>query len=156
MGHLYFCWPWALTSAWYLVLQVSSGYKMVLLSSAPTAPEVASDKDWRSTAISLIVEDQDESAINGRVWTERKKKKGSAGGKKERARDEIGEGNQCKQKLKMTCLGEGDGNLLERCFELENVKPFSPAALTKASCLFTRLYYSFSMIRLTFLVLCIL
>lgn len=52
MGHLYFCWPWALTSAWYLVLQVSSGYKMVVLSSAPTAPEVASDKDWRSTAIS--------------------------------------------------------------------------------------------------------
>lgn len=50
--HLYFWWPCAWTSAWYLVLQVSRGYRMVVLTSAPTAPEVASDKDSMSTALS--------------------------------------------------------------------------------------------------------
>lgn len=61
MKHLYFCWPWALASAWYLVLQVSSGYKMVVLNSDPMAPEVASDIDSRSTPISKII-----SKIN--IW----------------------------------------------------------------------------------------
>lgn len=54
MGYLYFCWPWARTSAWYLVLQVSSGYKMVVLNRDPMAPEVASDRDSRSRAISNV------------------------------------------------------------------------------------------------------
>ena len=49
--NLYFCWCWVRTSAWYLVLQVSRGYKMVVLTRAPMAPEVASDKDSRSMPI---------------------------------------------------------------------------------------------------------
>lgn len=56
MGYLYFCWPWALTSAWYLVLHVSSGYKIVVLNSDPIAPDVASDKDSISTPIFLLAE----------------------------------------------------------------------------------------------------
>lgn len=47
-SNLYFCRWRALTSAWYLVLQVSRGYNMVVLTRAPMAPEVASDKDSRS------------------------------------------------------------------------------------------------------------
>lgn len=46
----YFCSPWeARTSAWYLALQVSRGYKIVVLTRAPIAPDVASDIDSRST-----------------------------------------------------------------------------------------------------------
>lgn len=53
MGNLYFCRPWTLTSAWYLVLHVSSGYKIVVLNRDPIAPDVASDKDSISTPIFL-------------------------------------------------------------------------------------------------------
>ena len=51
--NLYFCWWWPLTSAWYLVLQVSRGYKMVVLTRAPTAPDVASNRDSVSKPICL-------------------------------------------------------------------------------------------------------
>lgn len=53
--YLYLAWSFALTSAWYLVLQVSSGYRMVVLSSDPMAPEVASDIDSRSILIFLLL-----------------------------------------------------------------------------------------------------
>lgn len=49
--NLYFWWWWARFSAWYLVLQVSSGYRTVVLTSAPTAPDVASTNDSISNSI---------------------------------------------------------------------------------------------------------
>lgn len=54
IGNLYLRRPWAWTSAWYLALQVSRGYKIVVLTIAPMAPEVASDIDSRSTDIFLF------------------------------------------------------------------------------------------------------
>lgn len=51
VDNLYFCWPCAWTSAWYLVLHVSSGYNIVVLNSDPMAPDVASVIDSRSTPI---------------------------------------------------------------------------------------------------------
>lgn len=47
--YLYLRRPWARISAWYLALQVSSGYNMVVLTTEPIAPDVASEIDSRST-----------------------------------------------------------------------------------------------------------
>jgi hypothetical protein len=50
VADLYLLGPWSVcTSAWNLVLQVSSGYSTVVLTSAPTAPDAASARLSQST-----------------------------------------------------------------------------------------------------------